>query len=175
MMNAGTFLYFAYGSNMLGARLQAPERCPSAHALGVAESRGHELRWHKRSRKDGSGKCDIVASTDPNASTFGVLYEIADSEKSALDREEGLNHGYDAIEVSVLFGGALRNARSYQATATDAALRPHAWYRALVVAGAKEHGLPPDYIARLEAVPADQDPDKDRHNQNMALIGEVRA
>jgi gamma-glutamylcyclotransferase len=174
-MSASAFLYFAYGSNMLSARLQALERCPSARTLGVAEFRGHDLHWHKLSRKDGSGKCDVVASALPGTAALGVLYEIAESERPALDREEGLNKGYDAIEAGVLFKGVPTVARSYKATEKDTALRPYTWYRALVVAGAKEHGLPADYIARLEAVPADQDPDQKRHDENMALIGKVRA
>lgn len=85
-MSEGTFLYFAYGSNMFTPWLCQPARCPSARALGVAELRGHELRWDKASKKDGSGKCDIPNS--PNASVFGVLYTIAAGEKSALDRAE---------------------------------------------------------------------------------------
>ena len=174
-MGAGTFLYFAYGSNMLSRRLKAPERCPSARPLGVAELRRYELRWHKRSKKDGSGKCDIVPSTAPDAVTLGVLYEIAGTDRTRLDSVEGLHMGYEAIEVSVLSGGALQNARCYQATDTDASLRPLTWYRALVVAGAKEHALPDDYIEELEAVAADQDHDAKRHAENMALIEGARA
>jgi gamma-glutamylcyclotransferase len=45
----------------------------------------------------------------------------------------------------------------------------------LVVAGAKEHGLPATYIAELEAAPANQDSDKNRHDEKMALIGEAGA
>ena len=62
-MSPDSFITFAYGSNMPSARLRG--RCPSARAIGIAELRGHELRWHKRS-KDGSGKCDIVAVDTPN-------------------------------------------------------------------------------------------------------------
>lgn len=174
-MSAGAILNFAYGSNMLSTRLQAPERCPSACSLGVAELRACELCWHKRKRKDGSGKCDIVASIAPAAAMFGVLYEIADRDRSALNRGERLNKGYDAIEVSVLFNGAPRMARSYQATDTDSTLRPYTWYRALSIAGAKEHGLPAHYVALLEAVPADQDSDRKRHDESMALIGRVQS
>lgn len=173
-MSANTFLYFAYGSNMLTARLQAPERCPSARARGVAELRGYELLWHKKSR-DNSGKCDIVASNVSGAVTFGVLYEISNDERAALDREEGLNKGYDAIEPNVYLGDSPLRARSYQASITDPALRPYTWYRGLVIAGAKEHGLPTFYISGLETVAADEDTDRVRHNKNMALIGEVRA
>ena len=50
---------FAYGSNMLTARLR--ERVSSAAAVGIGRLPGHVLKWHKRSR-DGSGKCDIEST-----------------------------------------------------------------------------------------------------------------
>ncbi|QXF12352.1 gamma-glutamylcyclotransferase family protein [Sphingopyxis terrae] len=171
-MSAHRFTTFAYGSNMPAARLR--ERCPSARALGIAELPGHELRWHKRSI-DGSGKCDIVAVDTPNASVFGVLYEILADEKPALDRAEGLNKGYDEDAVEVIFDGTRMTATAYRATDTDSALSPYTWYRALVIAGAKEHRLPASYIAGLESVPADEDANRARHNERMALIEGVRA
>ncbi|ARS27579.1 gamma-glutamylcyclotransferase family protein [Sphingomonas sp. KC8] len=170
-MSADSFVSFAYGSNMPVARLR--ERCPSARAIGIAELPGHELRWHKRSR-DGSGKCDIFASA-ADVSVLGVLYEIAAHEKRALDRAEGLGAGYEEIEVEVLCGGSPITAKVYRATDTDPALRPYTWYRALVIAGAREHGLPASYITRLESVPADEDQDRVRHDERMALIAEVQA
>ena len=54
-------LYFAYGSNMLTARLR--ERMPSCKPLGIAKLPGHALRFHKRS-KDQSGKCNAFATDD---------------------------------------------------------------------------------------------------------------
>lgn len=166
-MRDDRFVAFAYGSNMPTARIR--ERCPSARSLGVAELRGHELRWHKAS-KDGSGKCDILASAAPDASVFGVLFEIAADEKPALDRAEGLGNGYAEIEIDVLCVQELVKAKAYRATNTDPALKPCTWYRALVIAGAKEHGLPAPYVARLESVCANDDLDLERHRKNMALI-----
>ena len=43
---AGSVLNFAYGSNMLRARIQA--RVPSARAIGTALLAAKALRWHKR-------------------------------------------------------------------------------------------------------------------------------
>jgi hypothetical protein len=40
----------------------------------------------------------------------------------------------------------------YYATDKDASLRPYHWYKALVIAGAREHGLPVSYRSRLELV-----------------------
>ncbi|MBK8375721.1 MAG: gamma-glutamylcyclotransferase [Sphingomonadales bacterium] len=171
-MSPDSFITFAYGSNMPSARLRG--RCPSARAIGIAELRGHELRWHKRS-KDGSGKCDIVAVDTPNALVFGVLYEIAADEKADLDKAEGLGAGYEEIEIEVLCGGKVIKSKAYQATNIEAALRPYTWYRAFVIAGAREHGLPASYIAGLESVPADEDGNRTRHDEHMALIEQVQA
>jgi len=169
-MDSGALTYFAYGSNMLSKRLQAKSRCPSASPIGAATLRGYALRWHKRSRKDGSGKCDIVRVEVPEAVVHGVLYEIDVSEKAALDREEGAGKGYAETAVVVLLDGVERRVTTYLATDLDHSLRPYSWYRALVVAGAREHRLPEDYIALLEAVATQEDPNLTRHAMNMRLI-----
>ena len=166
-MSQGSFTAFAYGSNMLTVRLR--ERCPSATPVGIAELNGYKLRWHKRSR-DGSGKCDIVPATSPEARVLGVLYRIAEYEKRDLDRAEGLGQGYSEINIEVLCDGKPIAAKAYQAADIDHSLRPFSWYRALVVAGAREHRIPEDYIALLEAVAAQEDPDHTRHAMNMRLI-----
>ena len=165
--NSQTFVSFAYGSNMLSSRIQ--ERCPSARALGVVELQGHELKWHKRS-KDGSGKCDVVQTKDEKRIVYGVLFEIAESEKRELDKAEGLGNGYEEKQVQVVFEGKQRAATLYAATNTDSSLKPYTWYKAFVVAGAKEHKLPSEYIRQLEAVEATQDPDTKRHERNTQLL-----
>jgi hypothetical protein len=80
--------YFAYGSNMSLARLQA--RTPSARRLGTAVLESHDLRFHKAG-KDGSGKCDVV-HTGGAECVYGVLYEI-DAERDRLERAI---HGTDS-------------------------------------------------------------------------------
>lgn len=164
-----TFRIFAYGSNILSARLKG--RCPSARPLGVARLPGHELRWHKRST-DGSGKCDVV-SVDSGSAVFGVVYEIDEIDKAALDRAEGLRSGYDEKDATVILNGNEVFVLIYFATKIDPTRMPYTWYKALVVAGAKEHGLPASYIARLEATEAVEDPDRTRHDRNMRIINAV--
>ena len=171
-MPAQAFVTFAYGSNMPTSRLR--QRCPSALPLGIAKLHGYELRWHKKSR-DGSGKCDIVKAAHANACVYGVLYQIDSTEKTLLDKAEGLGAGYAEIEVNVSFPDSFMLAKAYQATATDPALRPYSWYKTFVLAGAKEHGLPAEYVAQLEAVDAIDDPDLERHEKNMRLIEGVPA
>ena len=65
-------VYFAYGSNMLTARLR--ERTPSATPIGIGRLTGHVLSWDKRSRADGSGKCDAEATGHERDVIWGVLF-----------------------------------------------------------------------------------------------------
>jgi gamma-glutamylcyclotransferase len=55
----------------------------------------------------------------------------------------------------------------------DAGLPPYSWYKALVLAGARQHGLPVDYVAMLEAVIAVQDGDAARHGKHMELARDL--
>lgn len=160
--------YFAYGSNMLTARLQA--RVPSARPFSSARLPHHMLRFDKRSNNDGSGKCTI--QPDARAMIFGVLFEIDPSKKPALDRVEGLGVGYDTRTVTVHTAEGPQSAYTYQARSDhlDATLRPFGWYKALVIAGARQHGLPPSHLEMLHAVPAQRDPDASRRQRHHALL-----
>ena len=159
--------YFAYGSNMLTARLR--ERVASARPLGVARLRGHVLVWNKRGR-DGSGKCSVIASGRDEDLVWGVLFELEDREKSALDRVEGLGCGYDEGTVEVMCNGVTVQALTYLATDTDDSLRPYDWYKELVVAGAREHRLTHEYIALLESAESIPDSDRERARSNQHLL-----
>jgi hypothetical protein len=160
--------YFAYGSNLLSARLR--ERTPSASAVGPARLDAHELRWHKAG-KDGSGKCDIVEVADPSKYVLGVVYELLESEKPALDLAESLGVGYAQKTVLVEAGGRRTEALAYFALQVDPAAVPYDWYKNLVVAGAREHGLEPAYQAALLAAASKPDPDQERAMRHFRLAG----
>jgi hypothetical protein len=162
--------YFAYGSNMSTARLR--KRMPSCMPLGIATLSGHELRFHKRSI-DGSGKCNAFASGNDNSVT-GVLFSFDPAERAKLDEAEGVGSGYQHAMVTVVNDKShRRKVLTYIATPDyiDDRLRPYSWYKDFVVAGAKEHGLPPEYIASIELVETTEDPDKIRDKRQRDTLG----
>ena len=160
--------YFAYGSNLFAARLQA--RVPSASAIGVYKLNAHDLRFHKSSHQDGSAKCNALETGNDADFVMGRLFEITETEEPALDQAEGLHHGYEKKTVTVTDAhGTPEKAFTYYATDIDASLRPYRWYKAHVLAGAREAGLPTEYIAKIETVPANKDPNPKRAQREMAL------
>ena len=163
----GTMLYFSYGSNMSIPRLT--ERVPSAHAVAVARLQKHRLKFHKKG-KDNSGKGDAECTNDKNDVVYGVVFEIAASEKPELDRHEGLSNGYEEKSVSICTrDGKELIAFTYYATNIEPELKPYEWYKEHVIRGAREHGLPADYINILLAVEVMPDPDQSRHERELAI------
>jgi hypothetical protein len=161
--------YLAYGSNLHPLRLAA--RVPSARVLGVVELPGHILGFHKRSHDD-SGKCLLYPSQDAHALAWGVLYEFDADEKPLLDHAEGRGNGYLDRYIELRFNGTMQTALVYEAQAShiDTALLPYHWYKRLVIAGARHHGFPPDYIAAIEAVASKDDKHHERARENAALL-----
>lgn len=168
MTGIKTVRVFSYGSNMLTRRLK--ERAPSATPIAGGRLDGHSLRWHKRGRMDGSGKCDVFATGSAADCVHGVVFELTAADKPALDRAEGLGSGYAEKTVEIVVEGARMPATVYYATDIDESLRPYHWYKALVVAGAREHGLPAEYVRKLEAVRSIADPDRLRESAHTALL-----
>lgn len=161
-----SFLYFAYGSNMLSSRLIA--RCPSARVIGTASAANHALEFSKKS-KDGSGKATLV-SQKTAIHTPGVLFEIDAGERNALDKFEGAGKGYDRInEFSVTTSEETVNATTYLASATQNDLLPFDWYLAVVIAGALEHELGDDHHNLLRANAHVIDVDMTRKTRTAAL------
>jgi AIG2 family protein len=122
--------------------------CPSHRALGPAELAGHRLAFRRRSIRWGAGAVDIVPA--PGRSVWGVLYELALG-VGELDAKEGAGFAYRRREVEVVLGESSFAALAYEVIDKEPAhVPPRPEYLELLVTGAREHGLPAEYIAELE-------------------------
>jgi hypothetical protein len=152
---------------------QRPRRVPrDAYAIPISTGCivGHRLTFTKVS-KDGSGKCDAEFTGKAQDVVWGVLYSFDPAEKGRLDRAEGLGNGYAEKQVSVIVGGEAKMAVTYYATKKDPSLRPYDWYKEYVLFGARENGLPDEYIvSMIESVVAIEDPDKERSARERAIL-----
>ena len=159
-------LCFCYGSNMSHRRLRA--RVPSARFVAVTELPAHRLRFHK-SAGDGSAKCNAEDTGHSGDRVMGVVYEIADAEKSDLDRHEALGFGYDEKQVELKTEQGTLRAWMYYATRINNSLKPFHWYKDHVLIGARENGLPAAYITQIEAVESIDDPKPERHARELSI------
>lgn len=124
-----TFRYFAYGSNLLPARMRS--RCPSASVVGAATLDGWS-RTYDKPGADGSAKLNVRPHrTD---SVVGVIYEIDDSERHALDVAEP---GYTPVTIQIEGHDVL--TYTYRGEPFDG--QPSDWYVDMVVAGSRHHGI----------------------------------
>jgi gamma-glutamylcyclotransferase len=167
--SGGYALYFAYGSNILSGRLK--KRGVDTLKLGNATLAGHSLCFHKRSKKDGSGKADAARTENPDSLIHGVVFKIREIQLPILDKFEGAtgtNPGYSRKEVAVrMSDGSEFVAWTYLANshAIDSALKPYTWYHDLVRYGAEEHGFPEDYRKSIDSIQAVTDPDPNRDDK----------
>jgi gamma-glutamylcyclotransferase (GGCT)/AIG2-like uncharacterized protein YtfP len=163
--------YFAYGSNMCSGRLR--DRVP-CDFVAVAKLTAYRLRFHKLSMKDGSSKGDAFYTGFATDEVWGVVFDVPASKKAVLDAFEGLGYGYEDVGVVVtLPTGERLPVRTYVADPEfiREGLGPYSWYKAYVLAGAVEHGLPLEYVAgAIESVVAREDPDRKRHAEETAKL-----
>ena len=111
-------------------------RCPSARPIGPAQVSGWRAVYDKPS-VDGSAKLNIRPAE--GSVVEGVLFDIDDSDRAALDRAEPR---YDPIGIEVAGGEAL----TYTWTGEAFTEPPYDWYVSMVEAGAKSHGVKPSVV-----------------------------
>lgn len=142
--------YFGYGSNMSSAMMQ--EWCPNHRLIGKAQLIGWKLAFTRLSQRWDAGVADIIESK--NSVVWGGLYEISESDLIALDKKESNGKYYQRIECHAVADGQSYHAFSYVVIdkAVDAIPTSSA-YRDTMLQGARELGLPDDYISKIINIP----------------------
>ncbi len=138
--------------------------------VGIAS--GYRLTFDKLS-KDTSGKCDIEVSRSSSDLVYGVVYSFPIHRLPVLDEHEGAGEGYRRDRFYVSTPDGELKTEVYRAMSKRPGLKPFDWYLQLVQAGALEHGLPEDYIRRLAEIETRPDPDRERFQEQMALIEKI--
>ncbi len=154
-------LYFAFGSNLDPDQMR--ERCPGSHLIGVAALRDHKLVFPRFSERWGGGVASPQLSH--GSDVWGVLYELVGDDLQALDACEGFHVPGDAhnryereqIWVDLVHpkdGSVPRRVRAWTYVARPAnASLPSRRYMDVLIAGARAHRLPDDYVALLTRLP----------------------
>ena len=101
--------------------------------------------------------------------TFPTMAPDADLAIAPLRDAEG--PGYDEKTMNVGTAQGKETAIVYIANDIVSGLRPYDWYKAFVVAGAKEHGLPAEYVEWLKKFQSQPDTDEARRAREEAILG----
>jgi hypothetical protein len=156
-MDARGVWYFAYGSNMQTATFRGRRGIRFSRAL-PARAAGWRLVLDKPPLLPvGHAFANILP--DPAAHVLGVLYEISRTDLEHVGLTEGVpieNYRWAEIAVEPLAAPppGVVLAATLISDRRDPALAPSDRYMACLIAGAEEHGLPPEYVAWLRSLPA---------------------
>jgi gamma-glutamylcyclotransferase len=161
-------LVFSYGSNMYSKRLSI--RVPSAKLVGIGKLIGYKTEFSKLS-KDKSGKATLLRTDNKNDIVWGSISTILLEDKHLLDKAEGTGYHDKNIQLITETNEEIF-AITYIADSEtiDRNLLPYDWYKALILAGAKEVGLPAEYISQIESVEAKIDLDKERATKEWLIL-----
>ncbi|KAG9283931.1 gamma-glutamylcyclotransferase-like [Astyanax mexicanus] len=152
MENQTTFLYFAYGSNLLKERLQLKN--PSARVHCIARLQDYKLVFgnHKGLASDRWQGGVATIEHSPGDEVWGVVWKINMADLESLDRQENVRLGaYSPVEVSVWTRGQELNCRTYIMNSCVYA-PPSPQYLKVIMMGAEQNGLPKDYQEKLKAI-----------------------
>ena len=147
-------LYFAYGSNLRAAQMR--RLCPGHEYLGPARLAGHRLAFTLPDREWQGGVADAVPS--PGDEIRGALYRLPEPDLAPLDAYEGFDpagpdeaNDYVRRAVGVTPEGqkSAVEAWCYFVRAPRGHVAPSEHYRAALIEGAIERGLPADYVATM--------------------------
>lgn len=145
-----TLWYFGYGSNtergtFLGRRRMRPVE------VRIGRLDGFELRFDLGVGRGERGVANVAARDGDHV--WGVLWRISGDGAQHLDRTEGVHRGfYRRLAVQVTTpDGARVPAFTYHSFRGRAGCKPSRRYLGLLLAGARQHGLPEDWIVRLRS------------------------
>lgn len=168
----GSFIYLAYGSNLHPARLR--ERIGEVKLLDVVRLPGWRLTFDKRGA-DGSAKANLRPAVGSDAMAWAAAYALDSRQLPTLDRFEGCGRGYETVRLEVPVAGRPAECLIYLAPShwISGDMRPYDWYRDLIMAGARFHRLPGEYIASIAATASIRDPDQKRAKGRFRLLSEM--
>lgn len=132
-------LHFAYGSNM--SRTLMRPRCPRAQEIGPA------ILAHHRFLISTDGYATVAEA--PGEEVHGFLWRLETRDLAALNVYERVDGGlFRACTKRVRAGGRLMPVLVYVGR-SQVSGRPKPGYLDLVVAAARDVGLPADYVRSL--------------------------
>jgi gamma-glutamylcyclotransferase len=159
-------LYFAFASNLDPGRMRAV--APSHRVVGLASLADHRLAFPRFSPEwsGGLGAPQLAHSQ----TLWGMVYDVTDEDLKALDEQEGFRgpgdqHNICDREITTVDlvrpddGSIPRRIRPWiYLTRPSNPTAPSRRYLDFIIAGARHHKLPEDYVRKLVTIEAVEAP-----------------
>ena len=162
-------LVFQYGSNCLEREMNGADRlCGDASFLDIAETvEDFELAFDVESRNRGCAASDIVRKL--GGKVWGVIYEVPDYlisratarriGRKSFDEIEGEGTNYKRETITVRRqSGEFVVVLTYVVRSPQAGLKTNIAYVSCIVRGLREHRVPEEYVAKVKALAAANNP-----------------
>ena len=142
--------HFGYGSNLNQGFLR--QYCPSAEFVMKAYLPNYEVQFRFWSKRRLGGISTIIEK--PGGLVHGVIYNVPEEELLDLDVLESVPQGLYRREAFLVLGedGGWHEADLYRVARPQGPFTPSRGYVELMLSGAREHGLDPGYIKKIEVL-----------------------
>jgi gamma-glutamylcyclotransferase (GGCT)/AIG2-like uncharacterized protein YtfP len=141
--------YFAYCTLLSETEMQ--RFVPTARTSASGHISGHRVVFERHAPDVETGGCNL--SPADGQTVYGVLYDLREDEFAQLDSISGVDRGlYERFAVRVMTDAGEVAAETYVIPNPGGPFHPAAAYVRPILAGARELGLPSDYVATLDAL-----------------------
>ncbi len=143
-------LYFSYGSFLDFKTLK--KHAPNAKYMKRAVLHDFEVQFNFLSKTYDGGVTGVEPAAGKKA--LGILYNVPPDEIAKIDIVEGVPAGiyYRQTVTVVDEDGKEHRAETYRTSDPKGPYTPTRRYLGIMIKGAKEHGLDPDYVKELETL-----------------------
>ncbi|KAK6185825.1 hypothetical protein SNE40_007973 [Patella caerulea] len=151
-MSKEKFYHFGYASNMLKERLLVDRPNAYKKFVCVAKLQGYKLTFDRIWPLPGDwhGPCATIRP-DPEGVTWGVVWELETGDKAALKNQECKLNDIDVIVEDQI--GNKYTCLVFEMGGSDhPGERPSPQYKDIIIRGARQSGIPNDYITVLESI-----------------------
>ncbi|XP_022094562.1 gamma-glutamylcyclotransferase-like [Acanthaster planci] len=152
-----SFLYFAYGSNLLRERIHISN--PSAVFVAAAKLNNYRLgfcikpEWKENLTRWRGGAGTIVKSEGD--SVWGVVWKLDSTDLESLDKQEGVHEGVyrrlEHLQVTAATSQSILECISYQFK-DPFFVKPSPYYLKVIKMGALQNNLPEEYRRYLDSI-----------------------
>ncbi len=142
--------HFGYGSNLNTEFLRG--YCPGAEFVMRAYLPNYEVQFRFWSERRQGGISTIIEK--PGGLVHGVIYEVPEDLLLDLDVLESVPQGLYRRETYLVLGedGEWHEADLYRVAEPKGPFTPSRGYVELMLAGARAHGLAPEYVKKIEEI-----------------------